>query len=218
MQLKPIDPSTLEQFIAQHPLGSFVQSAANAKRVAQLGWQPHYLGLFAEGERLVATAVLYEWRTLGYSEFECLQGPLVDYHNPAVLSTLLTELKKYVKAHKGILLRLQPPLILRQGSDPTQLTEVAGTAKALQQLEKAGFRAIPPRQTDRNARYVRWFFAKDLSPYHDNAALLKSFDAKSRSCVSPAASAVLVGSPSDGIKALMSVTVPWVTATMCVWW
>ena len=134
MQLKPIDPSTLEQFVAQHPLGSFVQSAANATRVAQLGWQPHYLGLFAEGGRLVATAVLYEWRTLGYSEFECLQGPLVDYHNPAVLSTLLTELKKYVKAHKGILLRLQPPLILRQGSDPTQLLEVAGTAKALQQL------------------------------------------------------------------------------------
>ena len=65
MQLKPIDPSTLEQFAAQHPLGSFVQSAANAKRVAQLGWQPHYLGLFAEGGRLVATAVLYEWRTLG---------------------------------------------------------------------------------------------------------------------------------------------------------
>ena len=58
MQLKPIDPSTLEQFVAQHPLGSFVQSAANAKRVAQLGWQPHYLGLFAEGERVVATAVL----------------------------------------------------------------------------------------------------------------------------------------------------------------
>ena len=40
MQLKSIDPSTLEQFAAQHPLGSFVQSAANAKRVAQLGWQP----------------------------------------------------------------------------------------------------------------------------------------------------------------------------------
>ena len=186
MQLKPIDPSTFEQFAAQHPLGSFVQSAANATRVAQLGWQPHYLGLFAEGERLVATAVLYEWRTLGYSEFECLQGPLVDYHNPAVLSTLLTELKKYVKAHKGILLRLQPPLILRQGSDPTQLLEVAGTTKALQQLERAGFRAIPPQQTDRNARYVRWFFTKDLSPYHDDAALLKSFDAKTRSCVKAA--------------------------------
>ena len=186
MQLKPIDPSTLEQFVAQHPLGSFVQSAANAKRVTQLDWQPHYLGLFAEGERLVATAVLYEWRTLGYSEFECLQGPLVDYHNPAVLSTLLTELKKYVKTHKGILLRLQPPLILRQGSDPTQLREVAGTAKALQQLEKTGFRAIPPQQTDHNTRYVRWFFAKDLSPYHDDAALLKSFDAKTRSCVKAA--------------------------------
>ena len=186
MQLRPIKPSTLEQFVAQHPLGSFVQSAANATRVAQLGWQPHCLGLFAEGDRLVATAVLYEWRTLGYSEFECLQGPLVDYHNSAVLSTLLTELKKYVKAHKGILLRIQPPLILRQGSDPTQLLEVAGTAKALQQLEKAGFRAIPPQQTDHNTRYVRWFFAKDLSPYHDDAALLKSFDAKTRSCVKAA--------------------------------
>ena len=133
MQLKPIDSSTLEHFTAQHPLGSFVQSAANAKRVAQLGWQPHYLGLFAKDDRLVATTVLYEWRTLGYSEFECLQGPLVDYHNSAVLSTLLTELKKYVKAHKGILLRLQPPLILRQGSDPTQLLEVAGTDKPMQQ-------------------------------------------------------------------------------------
>ena len=186
MQLRPIKPSTLEQFVAQHPLGSFVQSAANAKRVAQLGWQPHYLGLFAEGGRLVATAVLYEWRTLGYSEFECLQGPLVDYHNSAVLSTLLTELKKYVKTHKGILLRLQPPLILRQGSDPTQLLEVAGTAKALQQFTQTGFRAIPPQQTDRNARYVRWFFVKDLSPYHDDAALLKSFDAKTRSCVKAA--------------------------------
>ncbi|RKW02002.1 MAG: peptidoglycan bridge formation glycyltransferase FemA/FemB family protein, partial [Candidatus Saccharimonas sp.] len=109
---------------------------------------------------------------MGYSEFECLQGPLVDYHNSAVLSTLLTELKKYVKAHKGILLRIQPPLILRQGSDPTQLLEVTGTAKALQQLENAGFRAIPPQQTDHNTRYVRWFFAKDLSPYHDDAALL----------------------------------------------
>ena len=41
----------------------------------------------------------------------------------------------------------------------------------------------PPHQT---YGVVRWFFAKDLSPYHDDAALLKSFDAKTRSCVKAA--------------------------------
>ncbi len=192
MQLTTIEPAELEHFVEHHPYGNFVQSAPNAKRIAHLGWRPHYLGLHTNDGRLVATAVLYEWRTLGHSEFECLQGPVVDYHNEKILKELLTELKKYVKANRGLSLRLQPPLVLRHQSStpasrpiPTDLsfTDNQPNKQALATLIQCGFKPVDTNRTDPNARYVRWFFSKDISAIHDQTALRASFDGKTRSCI-----------------------------------
>ena len=190
MQLVTIEPAELEHFVEHHPCGNFVQSAPNAKRITYLGWTPHYLGLRTDDGRLVATAVLYEWRTLGYSEFECLQGPIVDYQNERIFEKLLTELKKYVKIHKGLSLRLQPPLCLRRQypastnhSAIASYTDNSATMQALATLTQHGFTAVSPAHTDANARYVRWFFAKNIAAIHDRTALRASFDGKTRNCV-----------------------------------
>ena len=181
--LQTIHEDDYEQFIERHPLGNFVQSVPNAYRNRDSGWHAHFVGARNKEGKLIATALLYEWKTMGWGEFECLQGPLLDYGDTVLMMDFLVALRHYVKEHRGFLLRVQPPLILRRGDDAAKLIDDTSHLSVVTEIGKAGFKSIPVSQTDNNARYLRWMFAKDLSDFANDAELVASFDTKTRSSI-----------------------------------
>ena len=63
-------------------------------------WTINYLGLKENGKIVGATLLLSKKRHFNKYEFYALRGPLLDYNDKKLVSTFLSELKKYVKKQK----------------------------------------------------------------------------------------------------------------------
>lgn len=186
MKLTVIERDEFHQFATGHPKGSFLQSGPIGLPVPGSPWRSHYLGLRAETGQLVAAALLRERSVMGRGEFECIQGPVVDYVNQTVVKTLLAQLATYVRRHGGMALTIQPPLVLRRGEDPRTLRDDPAGRAGVAAVEAAGFRPVPTAVTDTNLHYLRWVYVKDLSAYSSADELLAGLPAKVRNCIKTA--------------------------------
>lgn len=134
-------------FLEQSPYGNFVQAPANSFRVKGRRWRTQLVGLWRNDE-LVAVASLLGWRTpFGY-EYECLQGPVLDYDDTALVNEVVRAMRRYVKQQGGISLRLQPPVVVARGFSAHCLyPDVQGQA-AVAAIRRAGFSLMPTDLTD----------------------------------------------------------------------
>lgn len=179
MRSDRIDPAAFLAFLEQSPYGTFVQTPANTARLARAGWRTELVGLWRK-TALVGVAALIAWKTpFGY-EYECLQGPVLDYSDDDLVTEAASELRQYVKRQGGLSLRLQPPVVLATGVDHQHMQDDPQGEAAIQAILRAGFRLVPTRLTDSGDKFQRWFYTKALAPGVSAEELLASYNAKTR--------------------------------------
>lgn len=179
MRSDRIDPAAFLAFLEQSPYGTFVQTPANTARLARAGWRTELVGLWRK-TALVGVAALIAWKTpFGY-EYECLQGPVLDYSDTTLVTEAALELRNYVKQQGGLSLRLQPPVVLATGVDHQHMQDDPQGEAAIQAILRAGFRLVPTRLTDSGDKFQRWFYTKALAPGVNAEELLASYNAKTR--------------------------------------
>lgn len=89
-------------FMQSYPWGQF-----NIKGRGQI---PHYVGL-EENDNILCEALLLEKKgPLGLSYFYAPRGFVIDYNNKLLLEQFTAELKKFVKEHNGIYLKVDPEI------------------------------------------------------------------------------------------------------------
>lgn len=167
-----------DSFTDEHNSGSFLQSSAMGARRRLIGWTPHYVALKDDAGSIVAAALLSSRPVAaGFSDFECSQGPVLDYQNTELVRVFFTELKRYLRSSKALSLLFNPKVLLNHRDADARIIDDGydGTA-VVDELTSLGFRHLPNADVDQNPLYLRWYFAKDLSDITDENLLLKSFD------------------------------------------
>lgn len=179
MRIAEISPEQMLAFLEQSPYGTFVQTPANTARLARAGWRTELVGLWRK-TALVGVAALIAWKTpFGY-EYECLQGPVLDYSDDDLVTEAASELRQYVKRQGGLSLRLQPPVVLATGVDHQHMQDDPQGEAAIQAILRAGFRLVPTHLTDSGDKFQRWFYTKTLTPEASPDELLAGYSAKTR--------------------------------------
>ena len=112
--LEELTEKEFQEFSKESPLRNFMETIEIGNLRKANEWTINYLGLKENGKIVGATLLLSKKRHFNKYEFYALRGPLLDYNDKKLVSTFLSELKKYVKKHNGYCLRLDPYLPLRR--------------------------------------------------------------------------------------------------------
>jgi len=169
MIFKILDEIEYENFAANHPQASFLQSLASGKRRAIDGWKMHLVGV-ANDDKIVAAAMLSSRKSLlGYYDFECQHGPLVDYDDAETVQFLISEIIAYVRANRGLNIRINPNIPLNHNGN-----------KYIDLLVKSGLYYMDNKAVDNDPNLLRWYFKKDMSDIHNDQELFANVDTKAR--------------------------------------
>ena len=114
--IENIEKDKYEKFVRNHVKSHFLQSYAWGEFSKKCkGYNPYYVGLVNDKEELVATALLLEKKLpMGYSKFYSPRGFVIDFYNKELLTEFVNEIKKFVKKHKGIFIKIDPDIIWRK--------------------------------------------------------------------------------------------------------
>ena len=124
-----------------------------------------------------ATLLLSKKRHFNKYEFYALRGPLLDYNDKKLVSTFLSELKKYVKKHNGYCLRLDPYLPLRRfDGKNNELSLNYAPNITLNVLNSLGF-----KKTEQEEQ-VSSMYVLNLKDKSEND-ILKEMKANTRNCI-----------------------------------
>ena len=113
-KLVELDGIKYDNYVKQHPFKShFLQSyywgefARYEKKVT-----PYYMGLVDSEDNIqAATLLLQKHLPLGYSYFYAPRGFVIDFSNNELLTEFTKEIVKFIKAKKGIFLKIDPDII-----------------------------------------------------------------------------------------------------------
>lgn len=110
-----ININEYEEFVEKHIKSHFLQSTmwGEFSRLDK-GLVPHYVGIKENGKLVCATLLLEKKLWLGYSYFYAPRGYVIDFHDTKLLEQFTLELKKYLKKHHGIFIKIDPDVIIRK--------------------------------------------------------------------------------------------------------
>lgn len=144
-------------FLDKHPLKTFLQTPEIAKIRQSNGWNVYYLG-YKENDVLVAATMIISIRNFFNKKmFYAPRGILIDYNNKELLSSFVTELKKFVKRNDGYILRIDPYIINKQRDiDGSVVSNGVDNTHIVKTIENVGFKSISTHEQ------VKWMFVLDV--------------------------------------------------------
>ncbi|WP_285728047.1 peptidoglycan bridge formation glycyltransferase FemA/FemB family protein [Psychromicrobium xiongbiense] len=177
MEFVQLTDKEFDEFVESQQTGSFLQSSAMGRRRTTSGWSTHRVGVKDDGT--VRAAALLNSRVVfaGYSDVECLQGPVMDYNNPELVRFFCAELVKYLTLNKALSFVFNPKVLANHRDADANIVDDGYSGEGtVRLLESLGFRHLDNAEVDANPLYLRWYFAKDLSGIDDAEQLMASFD------------------------------------------
>jgi alanine adding enzyme len=154
-------------FEQSHPLGMFMQTSYQHDLVEKRQWQSSYVGII-DHDQIVAGALLNSTNIFLGKLFEISGGPVMDFSDGKVVRFFLSELKKYVRANGGILLKIIPNLHSKKFDDEGNILANLNQ-QAHENLVSAG--AV----YDNHQPIVSYEFIKDLTGL-DEDKLIASYN------------------------------------------
>ncbi len=124
MIFRQLEEKEFESYSKKSPQFTFHQTPGWAKLKGETGWKYWYVGIFENDEckgtaLLLAKPVPYIKKYIFYSP----RGILTDYNDKTTLEFFTEELKKFVKEHNGIFMKLDPYIPYKQRDNEGNLIE-----------------------------------------------------------------------------------------------
>ena len=181
MTFKELSETEYEKFAAIHPQANFLQASASGKRRTLDGWRLHLVGVI-KNDKIIAAAMLSSRKSLfGYCDFECQHGPLADYDNVEVTEFLLRNIISYVKANRGLGVRINPNLPLNhRDEEGIIVADGYDGHKYIDLIVKSGFSKIDDKLVDNDPNLLRWHYKKDMVGIHNDQDLFQKVSLKTR--------------------------------------
>ena len=136
----------------------------------------HWLVGVKENDEVIAATLLiaHKEKLLGQSTFDCLQGPIMDWHNEELVSFFTKEIKKFVKKHGGYRVLINPYIPSQQRDTYGNVVEGGvNNLSVKNELISLGYKYLDYYWQ------VKWVYCKDINGM-DEKALFKTFQSSVR--------------------------------------
>ncbi len=120
----------MDNFVSQNSKSHFMQTSSWGDVAKTRNQIPHLLGIYKEDE-LIATALLLEKKIGPFSSFYCPRGFIGNYSSKEDIKEIINLLKKYIKRHHGLYLRMDPDLIIHKLNEKAEVKETFEDNEAL---------------------------------------------------------------------------------------
>ncbi len=159
MEFVELTETEYETYWESHPLKTFLSAVEIGKLRQKRSWNVNYVGVKESGRICGAAMLLSRKNRLNMYEFYSPRGYLLDYSNKELLEFFTKEITKYIKKHKGYILRIDPYIINKERDRDGNIVENGiDNNKIVKNLEKIGFKKVPSKDNEQ----VSWMFSLDL--------------------------------------------------------
>ena len=176
MKFQEITKEEYKKFWENHPLKTFLSAPEISDLRSKQNWDTYYVGVKEDNKIIAATMLLSHKRHFNKYEFYSPRGYLLDFNNKELVDYFTKELKKYIKAKKGYIFRVDPYLIYKQRDINGDIVENGeDNSKIVDNLLSLGFKKVPiPLQEQ-----VSWMFSLGLEG-KDEETILKEMKSSTR--------------------------------------
>lgn len=123
MKIINAEDKVFDQYVKNSNKPHFMQTSAWAKVNNKRGCKTHQLLFIDDNENIVGSCMLVEKKILNYRSFYCPRGFICDYQNKEIVKNIVESLKKFVKDHNGLYLKMDPDIIIRKLDKDTNVKE-----------------------------------------------------------------------------------------------
>ena len=141
MKLEVLNEKDYKEFALKNPYMSIYQLPEWGQLKEINGWKPHLVGLY-DNKKLKGVTLLLEKNTqIKKSLYYAPRGYLLDVFDYELLSEFHKQVVKYVKEHKGFMLKVDPNVIYALHDQNGNLKETVGK-EAYDNFIKLGFKHL----------------------------------------------------------------------------
>lgn len=136
-----VDEREFQLFNEEQPVGHALQSPEWGKFKSRGEWKYQLVGVRQDNQLIAAAMVLRRRLPLGMSIFYVPRGFVMDYRQSQVLAFMTNQLVGYCKKQKGILLTIDPCIVLQERTLEGQIVADGISHHALvKELKELGYR------------------------------------------------------------------------------
>ncbi len=141
MKLKDINKKEFEDFCKTQEHDNFFQSKYYAEIKRLDGYHTYFVGLEESGKILAATLLLSKNVALfNFREFYAPRGFILDYKNTELVKTFTEKIVEYVKNKKGVLIKINPLVIVHDRDSVGNIIEGGlNNTKLVETLKELGW-------------------------------------------------------------------------------
>lgn len=127
-------------FADKQQFNHFTQMAVNYDLKISEGAEVHLVGVRDEQDDIIAAGLFTGVPVLKiYKYFYSNRGPMMDYHNKKLVAFFFTELKKYIKKHRALHLRIDPYVPHQKWNHDGEVKESYNTDDIFKLFKSLGF-------------------------------------------------------------------------------
>lgn len=140
--IQDIQLNEYEEFVENNQYKShFLQSSLWGEFSSiDKGLIPHYVGIKENNKLICATLLLEKKLVFGYSYFYAPRGYVINFEDFNLLKIFTNELKKYVKKHKGIFIKIDPDIVIKKYNYNDE--EIDVNCNVYDNLKKLGYKHL----------------------------------------------------------------------------
>lgn len=140
--IQDIQLNEYEEFVENNQYKShFLQSSLWGEFSSiDKGLIPHYVGIKENNKLICATLLLEKKLVFGYSYFYAPRGYVINFEDFNILKIFTNELKKYVKKHKGIFIKIDPDIVIKKYNYNDE--EIDVNCNVYENLKKLGYKHL----------------------------------------------------------------------------
>ncbi|ULG70951.1 aminoacyltransferase [Macrococcus brunensis] len=153
----------------------FTQMTVNYDVKQAEGAEVHLVGVEENGQVIAACLLTAIPVMKVFKYFYTNRGPVMDYNNKELLHFFFTELKKYLKQHKALYVRVDPYVAYQKRDHDGNILEKYPTASVINEMEALGYQHQGYTTGMKTNFQIRWHSVLDLEG-KDSKTVLKDMD------------------------------------------
>ena len=156
MEFVTLSKKEFLDYSKKNNITSFFQTTYWGEIKKDNGWDSHFLGL-KDGKQIIAATLLLSKKIKIFGNmFYAPRGFLLDYNNLEILENFTNEIKKYLKEHNALFLKINPYVDYQERNVDGEEVEGTKNETLMNKLKDLGFK--------HNGFYIDQDKKKDLEP------------------------------------------------------
>ncbi len=156
-EFKELTDKEFKDFASSHPQHNFFESLYMQELLKKEKREVYLVGVCEDKKLVAATLLASSFVFMGKITFEALKGFLIDYNDFELLSYFTKEVKKFINAHNGFRLTIDPYIPhIQRDSEAVIVEGGIDNRFVITNLAKIGFKPL------KNSAQVKWTYVLDI--------------------------------------------------------